>query len=72
MKIFTALLGHPVTNIFFRFIQKNLFTNPNRNNFKISKFFVLQFWDPTTNKMKIFTYEVLYQNRVKRVCGVNF
>ena len=75
-----ALLGHPVPNIFFDFI-KIIFLQPLVGQFlDINDFFWNSGtpWDPPTNKMKIFTYEVLgikiypiYQH-TNMACGAHF
>ena len=61
---------------FFCSNQKNLFTNPNWNNFKISFIFLLQFWDPLgppyEQNENFCMWGHGYQNSVKRVRWVHF
>ena len=56
MKIFTALLGHPVQHYFFALIKK-IFLQP-----------LIELKYGTTNNMKIFTYEVLGIKIEKKWC----
>ena len=58
MNNFSALLGHPIQHIFFALIAK-IFLQPLIEVSFRYQTFIFEFWDPPTNKIKIFTYEVI-------------
>ena len=67
-----STFGTPSTNNFF---IKKIFLKPYLKWLLDITNFFLEFWDswdPPTNKMTIFAYEMLGSNRVKRVCGAHF
>ena len=70
-KIFTALLGHPVQNIFIALIKKILVQALVEIIFRYQEFF--RVLGPPYEQIEIFYIRgVGYQNRVKRVCEVPF